>query len=334
MNIMVTGGCGFMGSHLIKLLISKGYNIINVDKLTYAANVRNLESVEENYELIVMDIADDSIGDIISEKKIDIIINMAAQTHVDRSIKEPKEFLETDIVGVFNLIYNGFKNDVDLMIHISTDEVYGPILKGRFNESSIMNPVSPYAASKACADIMIKSYIRTYNLPAIIVRPCNNYGTNQYAEKLIPTTITRFLSGKKALVHGEGKEIREWISTEECCDVIYKIMLNGNIGEIYNIGTGLRLSNMAVISEIIDIMFKDRSYEDHIEFVMNRPGNDARYAINSNKTIKLVGDYIINPKFKYFKNRMKEIVTWYKNNPWFWGEVDLESNRHSENYLR
>ena len=334
-NILVTGGAGFIGSHFIKQ-IHNDYNVVNVDKLTYCGTLKNLNKV--NCCTYVEDIANDCISDILSEKKIDTIVSMAAMTHVDRSISKPKEFLTTDILGVFNLVYWSLKNNIKRIIHISTDEVYGPIFEAfgenEADENSILNPTSPYAASKAAADLLLLSYKKTYGLPLIIIRPCNVYGSHQYPEKLIPFTITRFLENKPAILHGNGIETREWIHVSDCVSMIRKIMEEGEIGEIYNLGSYVRKQNINVIHAIISKMHK-LGFDlpvSAITKIHNRPGNDFRYALNSLKLTRKFKYYIT----KKFPEGLEEIIKWYSENRDWYENVDTSANIYVDNkdYLR
>lgn len=338
MKIIVTGGFGFLGSHLVKHLFKKyvGCTILVVDSLTYAANLGNLKGMAAkgyDFKFTKVSIADDYMYKVIKDFKPDVILNLAAQTHVDRSIRHPKEFVETDVVGTFNLVYWTTKLSVDKIFHISTDEVYGPIIKGEAKETNALSPTSPYAASKAAADLLLLSYIKTYDFPITIIRPTNNLGPNQYPEKLIPAVICRLLSGEKAFLHGEGKEIREWIYVEDCCKAISGIMDKGKPQEIYNIGSGVRYSNKEVIYFIIKEMFgADAKFDDYVEYVPNRPGNDFRYAVDSHKTLKLIGEYSTTS----FHSGLRKTVNWYKRNKWFWERSykNIDANIYTDEYLR
>jgi dTDP-glucose 4,6-dehydratase len=338
-NIMITGGCGFIGSNLIKWLMGKysEYNIFNVDKLTYCANTDNVKEIcqLENYKFFQLDIGSEEIGEIFKEYHIDTVINLAASTHVDRSIRHPKEFLETDVMGVFNLALTIMKSRVTKFVHISTDEVYGSMAQSNYEASEVtpLCPTSPYAASKAAGDLLLLSYYKTYNLPVTIVRPCNNYGPNQYPEKLVPMSITRLLNNKKVLLHGDGAEKREWLYVKDCCKAIDCILHNGKEGSIYNVGSGLRLSNYQIVTAIIDRVFHDNKVEEHIERIENRPGNDKLYAINSNRMKKLFGGTYADTPFDF---GLMTTVRWYENNPAFWSNVDLDANIYVSNdqYLR
>ena len=335
-TIIVTGGAGFIFSHFIRKLLKSypDYLIINIDCLTYCGNLLNTKDFENNpnYKFIQVSINDyDKIGEIFKEYKPEIVISAASETHVDNSIKNPKSFIETDVLGVFNIAYWALKTNVKRVIHISTDEVVKPFKEEEVSIDAKLNPGSPYAASKACSELLIKSYINTYNLPAIIIRPCNAYGPNQYAEKLIPTTIARLASGKKALLHGSGKEIREWLYVDDICRAVDYITHYGKLSEVYHVGSEYRLTNLQVIIMIIKYMFGNVDYSKFIEQVQNRPGNDHLYKLDSSKTIDEFGDYrVVN-----FKDGLKLTIQWYLNNPDFWKNIDLECNRYNgSDYLR
>jgi len=375
MNILVTGGAGFMGSHFLKLLMSKPFETIScVDKLTYAGNRDNIDGlIERDLSFYQMDIIDSRIGRILEDEQIDTIVNFAAETHVDRSICDPKAFLETDVMGLFNLVSCSMKAGVKRFIHISTDEVYGPISETKMvpddyldedcyggmhlvpsekeivneaTETYPLNPTSPYSASKASADLLLQAYYKTYGFPVIIVRPCNNYGPNQYPEKLIPMAITRLLQKKKILLHGEGKEVREWIYVEDCVKAIERIMLDGKIGEIYNVGSGLKRPNERIIRRVILFALFPKGYcmahdeedvlfDEWTERLLNRPGNDLRYAINNEKIHKELFYGDVSYLQTEFEEGLEKMVDWYRNNPNFWKEVDLQANIYQEGeYLR
>jgi len=218
------------------------------------------------------------------------------------------------------------------MVHISTDEVYGDWYKYEADENFPLRPNSPYASSKACADLLILSYIKTYNFPAIIVRPCNNYGIRQYPEKLIPLSIIRLLMDKKVLLHGTGSEIREWISVEDCCSAIDQIVNKGIIGEIYNLGSRYRCTNFSVIERIINCFAFEYPCSAYIENIKNRPGNDSHYAINSKKLLNTIGEY----RSIRLDEKLNEIIKWYENNHDWWYGVNVDSNiyKDSTEYLR
>ena len=327
MNILVTGGAGFIGSHFVDKLCRDGYKPKVLDKLTYAGNMKNLSFSEP--PTCVCDIADPEIEGIIEVENIDTIVNFAAETHVDRSISDPKAFINTDIVGLINLVHACVKKNIKRFIHISTDEVYGSISNGAFTEGQKLNPTSPYSASKASADLLLMSFYKTYGLPVILVRPSNNYGVRQYPEKLIPMTILRLLNGENAIMHGEGQEVREWLHVDDCVDGVYNVMTRGKVGETYNLGSGVRINNHLIIDLILNIMGLNH---DRIEKVNNRPGNDYRYAIDS---IKAYQDIDFSPH-RTLVEELEPIIEWYDSNRDYWHNVDISANIYTDNkeYLR
>jgi dTDP-glucose 4,6-dehydratase len=252
-TIVVTGGLGFIGSNLINILSKKKYFIINIDKVTYASNSKNITNNIKNYKFYKQDINNQNfIKKILDVYSPSLIFNVAAETHVDRSIDGPKQFIDSNIYGVFNLLeaVRKFKKKIKL-IHVSTDEVYGDIIKNKSSkESDPYNPSSPYSASKASSDLLIKSYVRTYKVPAIITNCCNNYGPNQYPEKLIPTIIYKIINKKPIPIYGNGKNIREWIHVEDHCNALIKISEKGLLGENYNIGSGVELNNIDIVKKL------------------------------------------------------------------------------------
>lgn len=313
-KVIVTGGLGFIGSNLINIL-KKKYFVINIDKVTYASNFNNISPEIKNYLFYKQDINNKIfIKNILKKFNPSIIFNLAAETHVDRSIDGPKKFIESNILGVFNLLeaIRAYKKKIKL-IHVSTDEVYGDIKKNyKSKEEDSYNPSSPYSASKASGDLLIKSYIRTYKIPAIITNCCNNFGPNQYPEKLIPTIIYNILNNKPIPIYGRGKNVREWIYVEDHCKALIKIAEKGIIGENYNVGSGKVLNNVQIAEQIIS-NFKKIIYPQNIKakiyFVKDRPGHDLRYCLNSSK---------IKNKLKWkcksnFDQRINETVIWYIN---------------------
>jgi dTDP-glucose 4,6-dehydratase len=313
-KIIITGGLGFIGSNLINILKHK-YFIINIDKVSYASNFKNIDLNIKNYKFYKQDINNKIfIKNILEKYNPSIIFNLAAETHVDRSIDGPKSFIESNILGVFNLLESirNYKKRIKL-IHISTDEVYGNIKKNRKSkEDDSYNPSSPYSASKASGDLLIKSYIRTYKIPAIITNCCNNFGPNQYPEKLIPTIIYNILNGKPIPIYGNGKNIREWIYVKDHCDALFNVAQKGIIGENYNIGSGTILNNIQIAKRIISIFKKmdhNQNIISKINLVKNRPGHDFRYCLDSSK---------IKNKLKWkcesnFDQRINETIIWYIN---------------------
>ena len=316
-KIIVTGGLGFIGSNLIDLLLKKKFKVINIDKGTYSSNLYNTKEFRnsKNYKYIKCDIKDKKFQKIIFKFKPNCIFNLAAETHVDRSIDNPENFIQSNIVGVYRLLeffkrYS--KKNKSKLIHISTDEVYGDILKGRSSEKHPYLPSSPYAASKAASDHLVSSYIRTYKIPAMITNCSNNYGPRQHPEKLIPKLIYNILNNKPLPIYGKGLNSREWIYVEDHCDALLKIYQKGKIGEFYNIGSNKNLNNLQVCKELIKISKKNFKLgkKVKISFVKDRPGHDIRYALNSNKIKKTLKWY---PKTN-FKRGIKLTFEWYKNN--------------------
>ena len=313
-KIIVTGGLGFIGSNLINIL-QKKYFIINIDKVSYASNHNNIDPNIKNYTFYKQDINNKTfIKNILKKYNPSIIFNLAAETHVDRSIDGPKKFLESNILGVFNLIeaVRSYKKKIKL-IHISTDEVYGDIKKNhKSKEEDRYNPSSPYSASKASGDFLIKSYIRTYKIPAIITNCCNNFGPNQYPEKLIPTIIYNILNYKPIPIYGKGKNVREWIYVKDHCNALIKIAQDGVIGENYNIGSGTVLNNIQIAKKIISIFKRithNQKIKSKIHLVKDRPGHDLRYCLDSSK---------IKNKLKWkcesnFNQRINQTIIWYIN---------------------
>jgi len=294
-KIIVTGGLGFIGSNLIKLLIKKNYFVINVDKVSYASNFYNTKDFadKKNYKFVRSDINNRSkLKQILNLHKPTAIFNLAAETHVDRSIDTPTEFIKSNIVGVFNLleVFKEFtkKNKKAKLIHISTDEVYGDVLKGRSKETDPYKPSSPYAASKASSDHLVYSYVRTFKLNAMITNCSNNYGPHQHPEKLIPKLIYNIINNKPLPLYGKGKNSREWIFVDDHCEALFKIFKNGTKGEFYNIGSNINCNNFDIAKLLINISKKKIKLGKNvkIKFVKDRPGHDFRYALDSRKVLK------------------------------------------------
>ena len=294
-KIIVTGGLGFIGSNLIKLLIKKNYFVINIDKVNYASNFYNTRdfSKKKNYKFIKLDINNRYVlKKILIVHKPVAIFNLAAETHVDRSIDAPHEFIKSNIVGVFNLleVFREFtkKNKKTKLIHISTDEVYGDVLKGRSKETDAYKPSSPYAASKASSDHLVYSYVRTFKLNAMITNCSNNYGPHQHPEKLIPKLIYNIINSKPLPLYGKGRNSREWIFVDDHCEALFKVFKNGNKGEFYNIGSNINSNNFDIAKLLIEISRKKIKLNKKvkIKFVKDRPGHDFRYALNSKKIFK------------------------------------------------
>ena len=316
-KIIVTGGLGFIGSNLIDLLLKKNYKVLNIDKVTYSSNFYNTKEFKnsKNYKFIKCDIKDKKIRNILFKYKPNCIFNLAAETHVDRSIDNPESFIQSNIVGVYNLLeyFKIFsKTNNSKLIHISTDEVYGDILSGRSSETYPYQPSSPYAASKAASDHLVSSYIRTYKIPAIITNCSNNYGPKQHPEKLIPKLIYNILNNKSLPIYGKGTNSREWIYVKDHCEALIKVYLKGKVGEFYNIGSNKNLNNLEVSKKILNVSKNliNLGSKVKISFVKDRPGHDIRYALNSNKIKRNLKWY---PKTN-FKEGIKLTFDWYNNN--------------------
>jgi len=320
-KIIISGGLGFIGSNLIEILIKKKYHIINIDKLTFSSNFYNVKYFKNSkkYKFIKLDIGNKVLKKVLFKYKPVALFNLAAETHVDRSIDDPNNFIQSNIVAVYNLLesFKSYsKKHKSKLIHISTDEVYGDILKGRTDERYPYSPSSPYAASKAASDHLVNSYIRTYNLPAIVTNCSNNYGPKQHPEKLIPKLIFNIINNKPLPIYGKGTNSREWIYVKDHCEALYKVFLKGKIGEFYNIGSNKNLNNLQVTKEILkqSKKFIDLGNNVKINFVKDRPGHDVRYALNSHKIKKELGWF---PKIN-FKNGIELTLKWYlKNNSYF-----------------
>ena len=321
-KIIVTGGSGFIGSNLVKFLLKKNYFIINIDNLSYSANPYNLKEIKKNnnYKFYKLDINNkDKVLKVLNKFKPIGIFNLAAETHVDRSIDNPKSFIHSNILGVFNLLQALRKYLIKSkrkikFLHVSTDEVYGDITKGkRSNEKFPYDPSSPYSASKASADHLIKSFIRTFKLPAIISNCCNNYGPNQFPEKLIPKLIYNIIKNKPLPIYGKGKNSREWIHVQDHCEALLKIFLRGKIGESYNVGTNQNIQNIDITKKLLRIL-KSNSIiignKVKIKFVKDRPGHDFRYALDCKKIHKeLKWKSRIN-----LNEGLADTFRWYLNN--------------------
>jgi len=323
-KIIVTGGLGFIGSNLIELLIKKNYFVINIDKITYSSNFYNTKDFVKlnNYKFIKLDIKNKKIKDIFLKYKPIAIFNLAAETHVDRSIDNPNIFIQSNIVGVYNLL-ESFKvfsrKNKSKLIHISTDEVYGDIIKGRSKEKDSYQPSSPYAASKAASDHLVSSYIRTYKIPAIVTNCSNNYGPKQHPEKLIPKLIYNIINNKELPIYGKGINSREWIFVKDHCEALIKIFLKGKVGEFYNIGSNKNLNNLEVAREILissNKIFKIGN-KVKIKLIKDRPGHDVRYALNSNKIKKKLG---WKPKINFTKG-LKLTINWYLKNMDYYNSI-------------
>lgn len=322
MKILVTGGAGFIGSNFI-LYWMKNHpddHIINFDKLTYAGNLENLKEVEHNphYSFVQGDICDRQAVDKVMAQ-VDTVVHFAAESHVDRSIMDPSTFVKTNVLGTQVLLDSALSNNLRRFHHISTDEVFGALRLGttdKFNEHTAYDPHSPYSASKAGSDHLVRAYYDTYKLPITISNCANNYGPYHFPEKLIPLAITNLLEGKKVPVYGDGLYVRDWLHVEDHCSGIEAILLKGKIGDTYLIGSMTQdIPNIEVIKKIIKIMGKDESW---IEFVKDRPGHDRRYAIDWSKIHNELG---WSPKYPDLDTGLEETVQWYKDHEDWWKRV-------------
>ena len=322
-KLIVTGGLGFIGSNLVKYLLKLGYYVINLDKVTYASNFYNIKEFKNNnsYKFIKVDISNKKkLIQILKKFKPKCIFNLAAETHVDRSIDQSDNFIQTNIKGVHTLLEVLTKNKNIKLVHVSTDEVFGSIKEGlRSDENFSYRPLNPYAATKAASDHLINSYVNTYNLKAIITNCCNNYGPRQNPEKFIPKIISCVFNKKKIPVYGKGINSREWIYVEDHCKALHKVYLKGKVGESYNIGSNLNMKNIDLVKKIILISKQRKIFnkKTKIQFVKDRPGHDLRYALNSNKIRKKLNwsnDIDI-------KEGLLKTLTWYEKNKNFYKMV-------------
>ena len=325
-KILVTGGLGFIGSNLIRSLIKKNYYVINIDKVSYSSNFYNLRDISnhKNYKFIKTDIRNKKIiTRILKQYKPKCVFNLAAETHVDRSIDRPENFINSNIIGTFNLLetFRLFSktNKTSRLIHISTDEVFGDIKTGRSKEIDAYLPSSPYAASKASSDHMVYSYIKTYKLPAIITNCSNNYGPRQHPEKLIPKLIYNAITNKALPIYGKGKNSREWIYVDDHCDALIKVFKKGKIGHFYNIGSNVNLNNLNVTKILLSVIKKKNKLGKNVKvkFVKDRPGHDIRYAINSTKIKKELG---WKPKMSFTKG-IENTFDWYSKNKAYYSRL-------------
>lgn len=312
MKLLVTGGMGFIGSHFIRhMLTNYDYKVVNLDKLTYCGNPENLRDIENNpnYSFVKGCICDtNTVNDVM--KNCDAVVHFAAETHVDRSIRNPHDFLMTDVVGTGILLDAAKKLKIKKFVHISTDEVYGSINEGIFKETDPLNPNSPYSASKAGADRLARSFFITYGLPVVIARPSNNYGSHQFPEKFIPLCITNISEGKNIPLYGDGSNVRDWLHVLDNCKAIDLLLHNGENGEAYNAGG----ENEIVSLDLAKAIVKELGVgEDRISFVGNREGHDQRYAVDNTKIRKLGW----KPKAQ-FNKQLKETIQWYLDNKKWW----------------
>jgi len=317
-NILVTGGAGFIGSNFVRYMLDRypSYHIVVFDKLTYAGNLDNLEAVSQNphYKFIRGDIADrGAVARALDMNQIDTVVNFAAETHVDRSILNPDAFIQTDVVGVYVLLDESRKHGVERFLHVSTDEVYGSIAEGCFREGDPLEPNSPYAASKAGGELMVRAYHVTYGLNTVVTRGSNTYGPYQYPEKLLPLFITNAIDDEPLPLYGDGMQVRDWLYVEDHCAGIDCVLHHGQAGEVYNLGGENERRNIEVVRQMLALLGKPESL---IRPVADRPGHDRRYALDNSK-IRALG-------FTHrhtFEQGLEETVRWYVNNEWWWRKI-------------
>ena len=321
MKILVTGGAGFIGSCFIRYMLGKypDYKIINLDALTYAGNLESLDDIKDNpnYSFVRGNICNFELVSMIMDN-VDAVINFAAESHVDRSITGPEIFAETNIKGTLNLLQCAKQSNIPRYIQISTDEVYGTLGEtGYFTEDTPLAPNSPYSASKASADLLVRSYFETYKMPVIITRCSNNYGPYQYPEKLIPFFISLLLRGEKVPVYGDGLNVRDWLYVYDHCSAIDAVLHNGRVGEVYNIGGNNEKSNLEITRLILNALDKG---EDSIRFVDDRPGHDRRYAMCSDKIQNELGWH---PSVT-FEEGLNNTIDWYLHNQEWLGNMEIK----------
>jgi dTDP-glucose 4,6-dehydratase len=315
-KLLVTGGAGFIGSHFVRYMLAAHptYQIINLDKLTYAGNLDNLRDVADHphYRFVQGDICDPNVvGSVAGE--VDVIINFAAETHVDRSIQEPGSFIQTDLYGTYVLMEAARRFGHTRYLQISTDEVYGSIETGAFTETSPLHPNSPYAASKAAGDLMVLAYIRTYKFPALITRASNNFGPNQYPEKVIPLFITNAIEDQPLPLYGDGGNIRDWLYVADHCAGVDRVLHHGETGEVYNIGGGNERTNLELTRLILKELDKPATLIRH---VADRPGHDRRYGLDCRKAEALG----YKPGYP-FDEALCATVRWYRENTDWWKKI-------------
>lgn len=316
MRILVTGGAGFIGSHFVKYVLTNypDYKIFNIDKLTYAGNLKNLSDIagHTNYQFIKADINNTLVVSRLLAQ-CDSVVHFAAETHVDRSIKNTQDFISTNFHGTYVLLEGARKNKIQRFVHVSTDEVYGSRPEGFFREDAPLNPSSPYSASKAAADLLVRSYFMTFKLPGMITRCSNNFGPYQYPEKIIPLFVTNLLENKKVPLYAQGHNVRDWIYVEDHCRAVDLVLHKGAPGEIYNIAGENYQTNIALTQAILKNMNKPLSM---IQNVPDRPGHDFRYAIDSSK-IRQLG---FRPRVS-FEQGLQQTIEWYKHNHRWWKKL-------------
>lgn len=330
MKLLVTGGAGFIGSNFVLYMLQQHpeYKIINVDSLTYAGNLENLKLIENhpNYTFSKTDITDAKAIDALFQQGIDVVVNFAAESHVDRSILDPEVFVKTNVLGTQVLLDAAKKYGVTKFVQVSTDEVYGTLGEtGLFTEETPLTPNSPYSASKAGGDLLVRAYHETFGLPVNITRCSNNYGPYQFPEKLIPLMISRALNDQALPIYGDGLNIRDWLYVEDHCSAIDLVIHNGRVGEVYNIGGNNERTNLHIVKTILAELNKPESL---ITYVQDRPGHDRRYGIDPTKITQELG---WKPKHN-FETGIKETIQWYLNNKEWWTRI--QSGEYQDYYAK
>jgi len=329
MRLLVTGGCGFIGSNFIRHILGKypGYRIVNFDALTYAGNPESLKDIQGDarYTFVKGKIEDAAlVNDLV--RSADCVIHFAAESHVDRSIVDAQPFLTTNVMGTYVMLAASREAATKRFIHISTDEVYGSLGdKDKFTEDTPLRPNSPYSASKASGDMLVRAYHETYGLPAIIVRPSNNYGPYQYPEKFMPLMITNLLENGTIPVYGEGRNVRDWLFVGDTCSAIDLILHKGRDGEVYNVGGNAERRNIDIARKVLEMMGKD---ERAITYVADRPGHDYRYALDNSKIERELG---WKPSM-YLEKGLEATILWYRENGWWWKPLKQRLSSESKGF--
>jgi len=313
LRILVTGGAGFIGSNFIRFFLKKYPDdaVVNLDKLTYAGNLDNVSEFDgdSRYEFVRGDVADPQALEAVFGRRLDAVVHFAAETHVDRSIADASDFVRTNVEGTYVLLEAARRQRIGRFLHVGTDEVYGSVAPGHAaDEEARLRPNSPYAASKAAADLLVRSYCQTYGFPAIVTRCSNNYGPYQFPEKLVPLMITNALEGKTLPIYGDGLHERDWIFVEDHCAALDEVLRSGRPGEIYNIGWGQPITNLQMVGHVLRILQKS---EDQMEFVTDRPGHDRRYALDTRKIFTDLGWRATTE----LEQGLVQTVEWYRGNP-------------------
>ncbi|MGH7149137.1 MAG: dTDP-glucose 4,6-dehydratase [Planctomycetota bacterium] len=315
-RVLVTGGCGFIGSHFVRTLLRSGgeTEVTNLDLLTYSGNPENLRDLEKHprYKFVKGDIARSGDVELAFRGGLDAVVHFAAESHVDRSILDPSPFLRTNVLGTELLLDASVRHRVRRFLHVSTDEVYGTLgPEGRFTEESPLAPNSPYAASKAGSDLLVRAAWKTHGLHATVTRSSNNFGPNQFPEKLLPLAITNAIDGLKIPVYGDGAQVRDWIYVEDHCEALAAVLERGEAGEIYNVGGGNERENLSLLDAVLRALGKGKELLEHVP---DRPGHDRRYALDSTKMRRTLGWKPALP----FEERLAQTVDWYRRNEAWW----------------